>query len=196
MGSKREAGHAFLAVTSLLVGCSGLLEGTPPPSPGGFADRLCMRGVTAKAGRKDEARGLSVQPGRASKMIADRSFAPAGPARAGAFFPSRRGPRPDEAIAVAEKRGVYQVALVAGSHRRGVVARSAPAFDVEGRPSLEQLGTCPSPIIFGGEGRRHRCRPRGGEGENAAGNESCARLFHGGAAWGTSNAAQNRRSPP
>jgi hypothetical protein len=101
-------------------------------------------------------------------MIADRFLAPAGPARAGAFFPALRRPHPDEAIAVGEKRGVHEVALVAGSHRRGFVARSASAFDVEGGPSLGQLDGCPSPMVFGGEGGRDRCRQRGREHEDAA----------------------------
>jgi hypothetical protein len=59
-------------------------------------------------------------------LMADRFLAPAGPARAGAFLPARRGPDPDEATAVGEKRGVDEVALIAGPHCRGVVARPAP----------------------------------------------------------------------
>jgi hypothetical protein len=62
----------------------------------------------------------------------DRSLPrPAGSNANGGLFPSATWTPSDETIAVGEKRGVYEVALIARPHHRGVVARPAPAFAVE-----------------------------------------------------------------
>ena len=146
---------------ALRGGAKGYCKNANRTSPGGFAERLGGGAGPRRRGRDGGMRGGPMD----GKMLPR----PGGSSARWGLFPSAdvAPTSPDETIAVGEKRGVYEVALVAGSHRRWVVARSAPAFDVEGRPSLEQLGAGPSPILIGGEGGRDRCRQRGGERELA-----------------------------
>lgn len=116
-------------------------QGHCRPSGGNMSRECSERPIGSFSSLKFSSSGARDAPsprrGRASFnfLMADRFLAPPGPTRRRAFFPTYRRARvPDVAIAVGEKRGVYEVALIAGPHRRGVVARPAPAFDVEGRP--------------------------------------------------------------